>query len=229
MVFPGAGRGNDEAALAAADGGHDIDDAGGEALGRGFEADPAGRVDRLELVEMRELGGLLGRHVVDPGDLDELRAARAFLVESVDPLAEAQVVFADGFRGDKDVVAGLFEIFAGDAEEAEAFGGEFEQSVGLDFRAGEQDRAAVFGVVAAALVAAAVVALAAVLVLLAVAAGLIDRVPVSAPFAFVAAAFAAAFGGLALAVARRALALRFGARCWKFCGWPPWGGRSRSS
>ena len=41
--FSRAGRRNDQAALATANGGHDIDDAGCETLGRGFETDPARR------------------------------------------------------------------------------------------------------------------------------------------------------------------------------------------
>jgi hypothetical protein len=156
---------------------------------------------------MRELGGLLGRHVVDLADLDELGTARAFLIESVNPLAEAEVVFPDGLGSDKDVVAGLFEILARDAEETEAFGSEFEQSVGLDFRAGELNGASVFGVIATALRAGSIVALAAGLMGMAVATRWIDAFHFP-PFAFVAAAFAAAFHRLALAVSLLVLAVR---------------------
>lgn len=52
--FAGSGRRDDQATLAATDGCHDIDDARGEALGSGLEADAFGGVDRFEFVEMRK-------------------------------------------------------------------------------------------------------------------------------------------------------------------------------
>ena len=172
---------------------------------------------------MRELGGFLGRHAVHLGGLDELRAAGAFLVESVDPLAKAQVVFADGFRGDEDVVAGLFKVSARQPEETEAFGGEFEQSVSLDLRAGEQRRAAVFGVVGGGLLKAAVVALAAMRGLLGLAVWWLLTL-VSAAFALVAAAFATAFDLLPLAPTWRPLGMvALGAALLGILRWTPWG------
>jgi hypothetical protein len=176
---------NDESALAATDGRHDIDDAGGEAFGRGFEADAFGRIDRLEFVEVRELRGFFGRCAVDGGDFDELGTARAFLVVAVDPLANAQVVFADAFRRDEDIVAGLFEIFVGYAQEAETFGCEFEHAIDGDFWSGENDRAALFEFTVAWF--------------LVFAARAIFLKWCAAAFAFIAAAFAAAVALLSVA------------------------------
>ena len=146
---------------------------------------------------MRQFRGFLRRHAVDLGDLDQLRAARAFLIETVNPLAKAQVVFANSLGRDKDIVASLFEIFTRHAEETEALGREFEQTIGLDFFASELNGLPVLEMVAdigrAAIFAALAVGLTmgrrwrlSVLRLLAL--------PVSA-FALIAAAFAAAWHG----------------------------------
>ena len=82
------------------------------------------------------------------GDFDELRAAWTGLVETMDPLAEPEIEFPNGLGCDEDIIAGLFEIFSGDAEKAEAFGGEFEQAICLDSWTTEECRAAIFGIVA---------------------------------------------------------------------------------
>jgi hypothetical protein len=172
---------------------------------------------------MRELGGFFRRHAVDLGDLDELRTARAVLIESVDPLAEAQVVFADRLGSDKDVVAGLFEIFSRDAEEAEAFRGEFEQAVGLDFRAGELDRAAVVEIAGSALRAAAFVAVALLLRGMLAVLGwwraLLFLALAGAAFAFVAAAFAAAFAGALLSLGVALLEIPLWSVLRRACAW----------
>jgi hypothetical protein len=76
-------RRDDEATLAAPDGSHDVNDAGGEAFGTGLEADAFGRVDCLEFVEMREFRSLLGRHIIHERDFGKLRAAGAILIGSM--------------------------------------------------------------------------------------------------------------------------------------------------
>jgi hypothetical protein len=130
----------------------------------------------------------------------------------MNPLAEAQVVFPDRLGSDKDVVAGLFEIFPGDAEEAKSFRGEFKQAVGLDFRAGELDRTAVVEIGGTALLLATAFVAVALLRRMAVLAlwwTLLFLAFSGAALAFVAAAFAAAFAGalLSLDVAVLAIAL----------------------
>ena len=56
----GAGRGNDEPPLAAANRRDDVDYAGGGAVGSCFECDALVRVDRGELVEMGKERSILG-------------------------------------------------------------------------------------------------------------------------------------------------------------------------
>ena len=55
----GLGRGDDEAALALADGGHEVDDAGREARALGLEPQPLLRVERRQLAELDALERLL--------------------------------------------------------------------------------------------------------------------------------------------------------------------------
>ena len=135
--FAGAGRGYDQPALAAGHRRHEVEHPGGVAFRRGFEDDPAGRVDRLELVEEGKLGVLLGVLAIDLGDLDELGAAGAFPVDAIDPGTDAQSVAADQFGWHEDIVAGLLEVLLRAAQEAEALGGDFQQALPGDFRAGE--------------------------------------------------------------------------------------------
>lgn len=80
------------------------------------------------------------------GDLDELGSTRAFLAGAVEPLAVAEVVTTDDFRRNKDVVAGLLKVFAGDPEEAVALGGQLEEAIGVELGAGEDGGAIGVGV-----------------------------------------------------------------------------------
>jgi hypothetical protein len=66
----GLGRRDDEAALALADGGDEVDDALRE-LGRRLQAQALLRVERRELAELDALGGVVDRQAVDGVDLDE--------------------------------------------------------------------------------------------------------------------------------------------------------------
>ena len=149
---------------------------------------------------MRELRGFFGWGAVDGGDLDQLGSAWAFLVVAVDPLAEAQVVFADAFRRDEDIVASLLEIFVGHAQETEAFGCEFEHAIDGDFWAAESDRAAFFEFAMAWQFAVA-------WLLVFAARGIAFLEWCAAAFAFVAAAFAAAVALLSIAAGVWGLAL----------------------
>lgn len=133
-------------------------------------------------------------------------------------MSDAEIVFADQFRGDKNIVACLFEIFSRDAEEAEALGGQFKHAIGFDFRAVESSGPAVFALVtlsAVVRVSGAIVAMAWVLIGLRIGrwrSALIIAFA-GAAFPFVAAALAAGFArlrlalslGLALALLRVAL------------------------
>lgn len=233
--FTGARWGDDESALAAADGCHDVDDAGGVAVGCGFEGDSFGGVDGLEFLEVWEFRGFFRGHAVDGADFDELGAARAFLVEAVDPLADAEVVAADDFRGDEDVFAGLFEVSGLESEEAEAFWGEFEHAEDFGFGAAEWSDAAVvevggavravwtiwtvralalviglaLAVAVAVEVATLIVVVAGVVVsaLIVVVARIVISALVAAAFAFFAAAFAACFALSLIVVVGLGLAL----------------------
>ncbi len=120
----GAGGRNDKPALAAPNGCDDVHDAGGEALRRGLESDALFRIDGLELIEVRELGGFRWIEIIDHFDIDELGAAGAGLELAMKPLAVAQAVAADQLGRDENIFLGLFEVACGHAEEAEALGGE---------------------------------------------------------------------------------------------------------
>lgn len=133
--FPGARGRDDESALSATDGGDDIHDTGGVAVGSGFKSDALVRVDRLELVEMRERGGFLWGDAVYGIDSNKLRAAVTGLVLAVEPLAVAQCVAADEFWGNENIFLCLLEVRFREAEETETFGGELEDAVRIGQRA----------------------------------------------------------------------------------------------
>lgn len=179
---------------------------------------------------MREFCGFFGGHSVDGADFDELGSAGAFLVEAVDPLADAEVVATDDFRGDEDVVACLFEVSGLESEEAEAFWGEFEHAEDFGFGAAEWSDAAVVEVGGAVRTVRALALVIGLALAVAVAVGLAIAVEVSAlvvisawvvvgarvlvsalvaaAFAFFAAAFAAAFALSLVVVLALGLVLR---------------------
>lgn len=135
--FAGARRGDDESALAATDGGEDVDDAGGEAVGGGFEADAFAWEDGFEFFEVGMVAGFVDGEVVEGVDGDELRSAVALLGFALDELAGAKGGGLNEVGGDEDVFAGLFVVAFSDAEEAEAFGGAFEEASDVEGVAGE--------------------------------------------------------------------------------------------
>ena len=109
---------------------------------------------------MRELGGLFWGLVIDQCYVHQLRAAWAFLMGAVDPLAKAEVVFANRLWGDENIVACLVEFLARDPQESEALWSEFQHAIGLDFWAGQLDGSAVFVAGAARCLAAVVMTVA---------------------------------------------------------------------
>src|SRR5690606_20176102 len=103
---------DDEAALALADGGDEVDDARGELLGARLETQALVGVDRGELAEVDAVGRLLDALAVDRVDLDDrvvLLAPAAVLAlarladGSDDGVALAQVVLLDLAERDVDV------------------------------------------------------------------------------------------------------------------------------
>jgi hypothetical protein len=67
----GFGRGDDEAALALADGGDQVDDPRGGRRVAGFEAEPLVGIDGGEIVEVTPAAGLGGGQPVDGVDADQ--------------------------------------------------------------------------------------------------------------------------------------------------------------
>ena len=70
----GAGRRDNESALPLANGGHEIDNAGGEALGDRFELDPLIRADGGQLLEERNVHVLRGILSLDLRSAEELES-----------------------------------------------------------------------------------------------------------------------------------------------------------
>ena len=71
----GSGRGDDEAALAVADRGHEIEDAGGKLVGAGLELDAAVGIDGGQFLEGELVAVQVDAALVDLLELDELGAA----------------------------------------------------------------------------------------------------------------------------------------------------------
>ena len=67
----GLGRGDDQPALALADGGDEVDDPRGEQALLGLQPQPVLRVERGQLAELGAAAGVLGRHAVDRVELGQ--------------------------------------------------------------------------------------------------------------------------------------------------------------
>src|SRR6478735_2403667 len=123
----GLGRGDDQAALALSDRGHEVDDAGTDLLGVGLEAQALRRVERNQLGELDAVLEFFGRLAVDGRDAHQgvellaagLLAAVLAFAGCTDGthhgVALAQVVLLDLGQGDVDVV-GAGQV-AGGADE----------------------------------------------------------------------------------------------------------------
>ena len=139
--FTGAGRRDDEAALALADGGEHVHDATGEVIAGGLELQALLRIERREVVEEDLVTRLFRRLVVDGVDFDEGEVAFAFFGGADlagDGVAGAQVEAADLRGRDVDVVRAGQVVVLGGAEEAETVGQAFEDAL-------REDEAALFG------------------------------------------------------------------------------------
>ncbi len=131
----GAGRRNNQPALALADRSEQVHDAAGEVLARGFELHPLIGIERREVVEEDLVARFLGRLEVDGVHLDQREIALAFLGRADlagDGVAGAQVEAADLRRRDVDVVRPGQVVVLGGAQEAEAVGQAFEHAFGED-------------------------------------------------------------------------------------------------
>jgi hypothetical protein len=105
--FAGAGRSDDEAALAFADGREQIHDAAADALAHGLHLDAFLRIERREVVEEDLVARLLGRLEVDGFDLDQREVLLAFVRRAhvaADGVAGLEIEFADLRRRHVDVV-----------------------------------------------------------------------------------------------------------------------------
>ncbi len=139
--FAGARRGDDETALALADGREQIHHAAGVIVAGGFQLEPLVGIQRRQVVEEDLVAGFLGRLKVDGVDFDEREIAFAFLGRadlSGDGIAGAQIEAADLRRRDVDVVGAGQVIVFRRAQEPESVGQAFEDAFG-------EDEAALFG------------------------------------------------------------------------------------
>ena len=128
-----AGRGDDEGALALAQGGHEVHHPGGQLLGIPLHLQHAGGVERNEVVEVDPVLGAAGRIEVDGVDAQH---GEEFLFVLGRPdharqgVAGSQVEFADLARGDVDVIGtGQIVVLRG-PQEAETLGQDFQHAFG---------------------------------------------------------------------------------------------------
>ncbi len=125
-VLPVRGWRGDQRALAHALRRDDVDDAAGLVLDGGIvqlHLEPAGRIERRQIVEMDLVLDLLGVFEIDGGDLQEREIALAVLGRAdraFHRVAGAQAEAADLRRGDVDIVGSRQIIGFRRAQEAEA-------------------------------------------------------------------------------------------------------------
>ena len=131
----GAGRSDDEAALAFADGGEQIHDAAADALAHGLHLDALLGIERGEVVEEDLVARLFGRLEVDGLDLDQGEVLLAFVRRAdvaADGVAGLEVELANLRGRDVDVVGAGQVVVVGRAQEAVAVGQDFEHALGED-------------------------------------------------------------------------------------------------
>ena len=124
----GAGRRDDEAARAFADGSDHVYDARLDEVGSGFQPELFDGVDAREVLEADRFGVFGERHVVDRLDELELGTAAAMgrLERAGDEAAFAQEAFLDAVGRNEDVRGFGMEMVVGRPKEAEAFLGDFQ-------------------------------------------------------------------------------------------------------
>ena len=121
----GARRGDDEAALAFADGRHEINDARGETVGHRLELHALERADGREIVECGPCLCVLRIGVVDLHDAVNLEAAAALARLGLEPLSVAQAVLFHGLGRHKNIARVRLEKARRVAQEAEALARNF--------------------------------------------------------------------------------------------------------
>jgi hypothetical protein len=131
----GAGRSDDEAALAFADGREQVHDAAADALAHGLHLDALLRIERRQVVEEDLVARLLGRLEVDGLDLDQREVLLAFVRRAdvaADGVAGLEIELANLRGRDVDVVGAGQIVVIGRAEEAVAVGEDLEDAFGED-------------------------------------------------------------------------------------------------
>ncbi|MDT4829617.1 hypothetical protein FQZ97_630420 [compost metagenome] len=137
----GLGAGDDQAALAHADGGEDVQNAAREvflALDVAFQAHGPVRMQRRQVFEHDAMLDRFGRHAVDLVHLHQGEIALAILGRAhfaFDRVAGMQVEAADLRRRDIDIVRAGQIRGLGRAQEAEAIGEDFKHAVAEDLLA----------------------------------------------------------------------------------------------
>ena len=135
------GRGDEQGALALADGGDQVDDAAGDVLVRldvALELELLLGEERRQVLEHDLVLALLGREVVDLVDLHQREVALAVLGHpdlALDHVAGVQVEAAHLARREVDVVGRRHVARLGRAQEAEAVGQDLEDAVAEDLLA----------------------------------------------------------------------------------------------
>src|SRR6266851_5125048 len=136
-----ARRRDDEAALALADGHHQIQYPRGQVLALGFERELRLRIERGEILEEDLLARAFRRLEVDGLDLDEREVPLAVLRRpdlAQHGVSRVKIEFPDLRRRDVDVVGAGQVVVVGRPEEAEAVGQRLEHAL-------RKDQAALFG------------------------------------------------------------------------------------
>ncbi len=131
------GRGDDQAALALADGGEQVHHAHRQVAGGALEADALVGIPRLEVVKGDPVLGLLGFLVVDALDLEQRQVPLALLGRPHlphDGIAGAQIEPLDLAGRDVDVVGAVEVVPVLAAEESVAFGQDLEDAFAADDR-----------------------------------------------------------------------------------------------
>ncbi len=131
----GLGLGDEQGALAFADGGDQVDDAAGDVLlaaDVALELEALLREERRQVLEHDLVLALLGRDAVDAVDFHQREVAFAVLGDAhfaFDHVAGVQVEAADLAGGEVDVVGGRHVALVDGAQEAEAVRQHFEHAV----------------------------------------------------------------------------------------------------
>ena len=131
----GARRRDDQAALALADGRHQVHDAARQVLGGGLEPQVLLRIERREVLEEQLVARRFRAFEVDGLDLDEREVALPFLGRPDLPrhgVAGLQVELANLRRRDVDVVGAGQVVVVRRPHEPEAVGQHFQHAFGED-------------------------------------------------------------------------------------------------